>query len=184
VPIGLKRYYGSQDLHFITCSCYQRRPWLGTPLRRTLFLNILEQVRFAYDFMVIGYVVMPEHIHLLVSEPSEADLSRVMQVLKQRVARRVLNVLRRRKRPDQTSLWDGNPEHFWQRRFYDFNVWSDHKRIEKLRYMHRNPARRRLVIEPDQWLWSSFRFYAYGEPGLVVINAPGSANLKVRAPAA
>jgi putative transposase len=180
VPIGLKRYYGSQDLHFITCSCYQRRPWLGTPARRTLFLNVLEQVRVAYDFTVIGYMVMPEHIHLLLSEPDEGDLSRVMQVLKQRVARRVLTAVRRRKRPDQAGLWDAKPEHFWQRRFYDFNVWSDHKRIEKLRYMHRNPGRRGLVLDPDQWPWSSFRSYAYHEPGLVLINAPGSAKLKIR----
>jgi putative transposase len=75
-------------------------------------------------------------------------------------------------------------EHFWQRRFYDFNVWSDRKRIEKLRYMHRNPVRRGLVLEPDQWSWSSFRFYACHEPGLVLINAPGSTKLKVRALAA
>jgi putative transposase len=184
VPLGLKRYYGGQDLHFITCSCYHRRPWLSTPARRTEFLNILEQARVAYDFTVIGYVVMPEHIHLLLSEPNEGDLSRVMQVLKQRVARRVLTTVRRRKRLGQTSLWDGNPEHFWQRRFYDFNVWSDRKRIEKLRYMHRNPVRRGLVLEPDQWPWSSFRFYAYHEPGFVLINAPGSAKLKMRAAAA
>jgi putative transposase len=184
VPLGLKRYYGGQDLHFITCSCYHRRPWLGTPARRTLFLNILEHVRVAYDFTVIGYVVMPEDIHLLLSEPDEGDLSRVMQVLKQRLARRVLTCARRRKCAGQTSLWDGNVEHFWQRRFYDFNVWSDNKRIEKLRYMHRNPLRRGLVLEPDQWPWSSFRFYAYREQGLVLINAPGSAKLKIRATAA
>jgi putative transposase len=113
----LKRYYGSLDLHFITCSCYKRRPWLGTPARRTLFLNVLEQVRVAYDFTVIGYVAMPEHIHLLLSEPDEGDLSRVIQVLKQRVARRVLTGVRRRKHPGQAKLWEANPEHFWQRRF-------------------------------------------------------------------
>src|SRR6266481_738704 len=116
-------------------------------------------------FTVIGYVVMPEHIHLLLSEPDEGDLSRVMQVLKQSVARRVLTAVRRRQRPGQASLWEANPEHFWQRRFYDFNLWSDHKRIEKLRYMHRNPVRRGLVLEPEQWPWSSFRFYACREPG-------------------
>ena len=184
MPIGLKRYYGGQDLHFITCSCYQRRAWLGTCVRRNLFLNLLEQVRTAYEFTVIGYVVMPEHIHLLVSEPNEGDLSRVMQVLKQGVARRVLTAVRRRQRPDHTNLWGGNLEHFWQQRFYDFNVWSDHKRTEKLRYMHRNPVRRGLVLEADQWAWSSFRFYAYGEPGPVLINAPESAKLKVRRTAA
>jgi hypothetical protein len=52
---------------------------------------------------------------------------------------------------------------FWQRRFYDFNVWSTKKRIEKLNYMHRNPAKRGLVAEPGLWAWSSYRFYQYGE---------------------
>jgi putative transposase len=183
VPIGLKRYYGGQDLHFITCSCYQRSPWLGSPAWRTLFLNVLEQVRVAYGFTVIGYVVMPEHIHLLLSEPDEGDPSRYASAETARGAR-VLTAVRRRQRPDQAGLWEANPEHFWQRRFYDFNVWSNHKRIEKLRYMHRNPVRRGLVLDPDQWPWSSFRFYAYHEPGLVVINAPESAKLKIRRTAA
>jgi putative transposase len=118
-----------------------------------------------------GYVVMPEHIHLLVSEPEKDDLSRVMQVLKQRVARKVLGELRRgapRAVPtlSQRTRKDGAPsgdsaEHFWQARFYDFNVWSAVKHIEKLRYIHRNPVRRGLVLEPEQWVWSSYRAYAY-----------------------
>jgi hypothetical protein len=58
----------------------------------------------------------------------------------------------------------------WQRRFYDFNVWTERKRIEKLRYMHRNPVKRGLVAEPDQWTWSSFLAYLYGEPGPVRVN--------------
>src|SRR5712692_6364578 len=80
------------------------------------------------------------------------------------------------------ALFGGVPEHFWQPRFYDFNVWSDAKRIEKLRYLHRNPVRRGLALEPDQWAWSSFRSYANREAGLVLVNAPGK--LKIRAPAA
>jgi len=58
----------------------------------------------------------------------------------------------------------------WQRRFYDFNVWSARKRIEKLVYMHRNPVWRKLVEEPEQWRWSSYRYYAYREEGAVKIN--------------
>ena len=58
----------------------------------------------------------------------------------------------------------------WQRRFYDFNVWTERKRIEKLRYMHRNPVTRGLVAEPDHWRWSRFRSYVYGEVGPVTIN--------------
>jgi putative transposase len=69
----------------------------------------------------------------------------------------------------------------WQRRFYDFNVWTEHKRIEKLRYMHRNPVKRGLVEEPDQWVWSSFRSYAYGEVGPVRINQCDVLKMKVRA---
>jgi len=60
--------------------------------------------------------------------------------------------------------------HFWQRRFYDFNFWSQTKEVEKLKYMHRNPVVRGLVEKPDDRRWSSYRSYAYGEPGLVRIN--------------
>ena len=68
------------------------------------------------------------------------------------------------------ALWDSPPEPVWQKRFYDFNVWSERKRVEKLRYMHRNPVKRGLVEEPDQWKWSSFRAYCFGERGLVRVN--------------
>jgi hypothetical protein len=57
-----------------------------------------------------------------------------------------------------------------QVRFYDFNVWSERKHIEKLRYMHRKPVKRGLVERPEQWRWSSFRSYLYGEVGAVRVN--------------
>lgn len=62
------------------------------------------------------------------------------------------------------DLW-AEDEHAWQKRFYDLNVWSERKHVGKLRYMHRNPVKRGLVAEPEQWAWSSFRAYAYGEKG-------------------
>ena len=65
----LHRYYGAGYSHFITTSCYRRLPLLGTPQSRNLFLEILESVRRRYRFVVVGYVVMPEHVHLLLSEP-------------------------------------------------------------------------------------------------------------------
>ena len=55
------------------------------------------------------------------------------------------------------------PIPIWQPRFYDFNLWTEHKRVEKLRYTHRNPLKRGLVQEPEQWPWSSFRCYKYGD---------------------
>ncbi len=87
---GLKRYYGRDDLHYITCSCVHRRPLLGFAEARDLFLSVFEQVRRCYRFDVIAYVVMPEHFHLLVSEPERGDPSVVMKVLKQTVSRRLL----------------------------------------------------------------------------------------------
>jgi len=68
MPLGLQRYYGTGDLHFITCSCYRRQAWLGTASRRDLFLSVLERMQKRYQFVVVGYVVMPEHFYLLMSE--------------------------------------------------------------------------------------------------------------------
>lgn len=105
-----QRFYGDGNLHFITCSCYQRRPLLDTPEHCDLFLTVLEQVRKRYWFVVVGYVVMPEHIHLLVSEPDEQETtpSTVMQALKLGFARRVLAEARRSSR---LSLVDRSPQH-------------------------------------------------------------------------
>ena len=90
MPWGRHRYCGAGDLHFITCSCYQRQALLGTGRRRDLFLSVLERMRRRYQFVVVGYVVMPEHLHLLMSAPQERPPSVVMQALKLGFARRVL----------------------------------------------------------------------------------------------
>ncbi|MGA8869883.1 MAG: transposase, partial [Candidatus Acidiferrales bacterium] len=166
----LERRYGLGHLHFITCSCYHRLPLLGAKGTRTLFLIILSDVRDRYDFALLGYVVMPEHIHLLISEPRVGTPSIVMQVLKQRVSRAVRQRKRRRAPPGQMRLWDEAPvpshRRFWQRRFYDFNVWTRKKRNEKMNYMHFNPVKRGLAAHPKDWLWSSYRFYSTGELGV------------------
>ena len=75
MPRNLKRYYGAGDLHFITCSCYRRQPILGSARRRDLFLAFSKSSP-TLRFLVLGYVVMPEHFHLLISEPSAARLRR------------------------------------------------------------------------------------------------------------
>jgi len=98
MPLGLERWHGGHDLHFITFSCYDRQPLLATAQRRDLFLEVLERVRRRYRWVVLAYVVMPEHVHLLVSEPAERPLSTAMQALKLGFARRVIGE-RRRLRP-------------------------------------------------------------------------------------
>lgn len=171
MPSGLHRTYGAHHLHFITTSCYRRLPFLHTARSRDIFLAILEQTRERYRFVVVGYVVMPEHIHLLLTEPEVGTPSTVMQVLKQRSAGALLPK-RKPRNPHQRNLFGDELRRraFWQARSYDFNVWTTHKRVEKLRYMHRNPVERGLVDAPEQWRWSSYRFYLLDEPGPVKVN--------------
>jgi putative transposase len=125
-------------------------------------VRVLDQVRQEYGFKLAGYVVMPEHVHLLISEPARATPSTVLKMLKQSVSRR----LRRGSRfavPAAQGSFEFAPANerlpqFWQRRFYDFNVWSHRKKIEKLHYMHANPVKRGLVESPKHWPWSSYAF--------------------------
>ncbi|MFY9852713.1 MAG: transposase, partial [Terracidiphilus sp.] len=105
-------------------------------------------------------VLMPEHVHLLVGEPLVSSLSVALQVLKQKTSRKLKKI--------------GDPR-FWQPRYYDFNVHSEFKTAEKLRYMHRNPVIRGLVETPEDWPWSSFVHYATGAVGAVEIESEWTA---------
>jgi putative transposase len=159
MPWSLQRFQSGRDLHFITFSCYHRQPLLGTPQARRTFETVLERVRRRHRFFITGYVVMLEHVHLLLSEPEVGKLSASIQVIKQLVSRRL----------------GSTDERFWQRRYYDFNVWTDAKRIEKLRYIHRNPVKRGLVQRPADWAWSSFKHWATGEQSVVEIESQWTA---------
>jgi putative transposase len=157
-----------------------------------LFLKILERVRRRYRLAVLGYVVMPEHVHLLVTEPQRETLSTAIQALKLGFVRRLerATVPRSRKSGETwgtpisgvsiSPVEASTPTRFWQARFYDFNVWTEPKRIEKLRYIHRNPVTPGLVASPEQWGWSSFRWYLLGEKGSVRINDTHTLVMTVR----
>ncbi len=108
---------------------------------RNAFERELERVRRWYGCYITGYVVTPEHVHLLISEPERSELSVVMQMLKQITSRRL--------RPQDLP-------HLWQVRYYDFPVWGEKKTAEKLSYMHWNPVRRGLAPRREDWKWSSF----------------------------
>ena len=139
---------------------------------------------------------MPEHVHLLVSEPQRTTLSTAIQALKLGFVRSVkdsddtdASVVPRSRKGGETwgtpSVGDSKtPNRFWRARFYDFNVWTEKKRIEKLRYIHRNPVVRGLVESPEQWRWSSFRWYSCGEVGPVRINDTDILVMTMRPPAA
>jgi len=98
---------------------------------------------------------MPEHIHLLVSEPERDILANAIKSLKQGVARRLI----------------GDASHFWQKRYYDFNVRNHEQFVEKLHYIHSNPVKRGLCERPEDWSWSSFLHHAIGKEGRVEIES-------------
>jgi putative transposase len=162
VTYRLSRRYGAGHLHFITCSCSKRRPLLGSATARDCFIEKLSECRARFGFSLIGYVVMPEHVHLLISEPPQSSPSEVMRELKRSVALSLLSDDLKNKHstqalPSNVAAKDDG-DHFWLRRFYDFNVCTRQKRNEKLHYMHLNPVKRALVRNPKDWRWSSYRF--------------------------
>ena len=165
MPSGLKRYQQTGDFHFITFSCYRRLPLLETPRAKGTFEETLERVRRWYGLFISGYVVMPEHVHLLISEPERSTLAVAIQMLKQITGR---------------ELRPAGGRSFWQMRYYDFNVSTEKKSVEKLRYIHRNPVRRGLVDKPEDWTWSSFRHYATGVEGEVEIESEWTARRRER----
>lgn len=165
MPSRLKRFHDSGQTHFITFSCWRHRPNLSAPATRPVFEAALERIRSAFLLRVYGYVVMPDHVHLLLSEPQRDTLAIAIKSLKQGVSRRLLE----------------DAPRFWQKRYYDFNVRNHDQFLEKLRYIHRNPVKKGLCARPEDWEWSSFRHYATGCEGAVEIESEWTAKKRERA---
>jgi len=165
VPWGLKRFHQFGQTHVVTFSCYHRRSSFIAASAKRIFENALERVRRSFGLCIYGYVVMPDHVHLLMSEPQRGTLAGALKSLKQGVSRRLI----------------GDAEHFWQKRYYDFNIRSDEQFVEKLGYIHLNPVRRGLCDRLEDWEWSSFMQYATGCEGRVEIECEWMARKRERA---
>jgi putative transposase len=186
---GLVRYHESSQSHFLTFSCYRRKPKFADTRFYDLFPLCLEAMRLRFQMRIYGYVIMPEHVHLLVSEPEIGNLAEAMHYLKLSFSKRARSLTGAQVIATQVSVQkqDANPsassgqalghqqhqqaEPFWQKRYYDRNVRSVREFGIKLRYLHRNPVKRGLVREPGDWKWSSFRHYAFREMGVVEIES-------------
>ena len=164
MPWGLKRYQQCGGTHFVTFSCFRRQALFAVTCEKRVFETALERVRRAYELYVYGYVVMPEHVHLLLSEPKSGTLAEALKSLKQGVSRRLI----------------AGAEHFWQKRYYDHNVRSAQSFFNKLRYIHRNPVTRGLCASPEEWEWSSYRHYMTGCAWIVEIESEWTANQRER----
>src|SRR5690348_9031340 len=162
MPHGLKRFQQSAQSHFVTFTCYHRRRGFQSPAVYDLFVHVLEEMRWRFALCVYGYVVMPEHVHLLLSEPPRGLLADAMHYLKLSFAKRL------------------KAGAFWQKRYYDRNVRDEREFVEKLRYIHRNPVKAGLCELPEDWPWSSFRHYALREEGVVEVESEWTARDRER----
>jgi REP-associated tyrosine transposase len=177
MPWGLLRFHHSGQSHFVTFCCYHRRRLLTTDESRRIFESALDRVRRSFRLQVYGYVIMPEHVHLLLSEPEKDTLADALKSLKQGVSRHLLP----RIGPLKPGFGLSGEQHFWQKRYYDFNIRNYPQFVEKLRYIHRNPVKAGLCERPEDWEWSSFRHYATGCEGRVEIESEWTARKRERA---
>ena len=146
MPYGLKRFQKAETLHFITFSCFHRLPFLNLAGPKEVVEAILELTRARHQARVYAYVLMPEHVHLLMNEPPAIVVSQFLKSLKQTTSRKL----------------KGDRSQFWQERYFDANIRGAAARSEVIRYIHRNPVKRGLAETPEQYQWSSFNHDATG----------------------
>jgi putative transposase len=165
-----EHFYGQNHLHYLTANIYRRARIFDAERFKHKFVQTVDDLRTELGFKIIGYVLMPEHCHLLIWPGPPANPSQIMQKLSERTANFILRNLREnsafpwcQKILKQFELPPTVHHHahyrVWNRRGYDMNIWSEKKRIEKINYMHNNPVKRGLVAQPSDWPWSSWRFY-------------------------
>ena len=175
------RHFEPGQLQFITTSTYRRSRLFTCQRFCWTFVETLRQLRQETGFLLIGWVLMPEHFHLLIRpqpaashRPLHAGTEEAIRPADYRRPRRNQDhprcraLLARLRLPP--TVHSDSYHRVWQRRYVPFNVFTEKKHMEKLDYMHNNPVKRRLVSSPDQWPWSSFRFYYLNDSSVLTMD--------------
>jgi putative transposase len=163
--------------HALTFSCFRRQKLLSRDRSRLWAIEAIRNASVMHHFRIWAYVLMPEHIHLLVwpSEPHYSS-SDFLKSLKQAVTLRAVPFVRRHAPAFLERLADRQPNgktafRFWQRgRGYDRNLWEPRPIWEMIDYIHANPVRRGLCTRPEDWPWSSAADYLEGRQGFLIID--------------
>lgn len=154
------------DAHELTFSCHRRLPLLTNATSRRLFLNCLDAARARCNFEVWAYVLMPNHVHVLVwPGSSNVKISQILRQIKQPFANRFVTLLRNApKSLERLRVGDGH--RVWQAGGgYDRNLYSAKAIWSAIEYMHQNPVRAGLAKYAEDWVWSSARYYLDGTQG-------------------
>jgi len=171
---------------FITFSCYRRLSLLGRDRCKQIVLGNLDALAYRYSVGVVGFCVMPNHVHVLLRPENAGELSSFMQQWKMQSSTAIQHFLRLGQKDDYSPFAkyvrdDAGNIHVWQAKYYPFNVFSASKAIEKLEYMHNNPVKAGLVTDPCDWKWSSAAYFLKGESSrvrLVPVDGPFEVRLK------
>lgn len=169
----LKRHERANQVRFLTFSCNHRLPLFKNDRIKNLFAVRLAEARVRFGFRLIAWVVMPEHVHLLLVPAQDGPpVSAILRRLKSPFAMEVLARWRSLDAGVLGRLRDANGvTRFWlPGGGYDRNVRRDTELVEKVDYIHANPVRRGLVARADEWAWSSARAYAGSEGVLVPVD--------------
>ncbi len=165
-----RSYNTPGEAHELTFSCFRRLPLLSKDRSRQWFIEALDQARQRRDFFLWAYVIMPEHVHVIVWPRQPVyEIRLIRTALKIPVQRKALAYLRRQAPEFLEQLRDSQPNgevhyRFWQRGGgYDRNILEVTTLHTMMDYIHNNPVRRGLVSQPTDWPWSSARFYAGSE---------------------
>ncbi len=156
-----KRYDIPGEPHFLTFSCFKRLPLLNRDRSRDWMTQAIRLARSKAPFDLWAYVIMPEHVHLILVPREDARIASILTTIKQSVSKRALNWLKNNSPEFLPQIEDVQPNgkrsfRFWQRGGgYDRNLRSVRDIHEKIRYVHQNPVTRELVERPSDWEWSS-----------------------------
>ncbi len=187
MPTHLRRHDEPGDSHFWTISCLRRLAFFHDDGMKLVVVEGLRVLQQRYGACLIGYVIMPEHLHLLIYPHARGDdqpipISTLLHAFKKHVGfhgkQRLRDVWRARgqlwSKPLNTwARGDKREQSIWTVRGYDFNVRSDEKLREKLDYCHKNPLTRGLVERAEDWPWSSYRFYEFGDESVLKMDWDG-----------
>ncbi len=169
-----KRREVEHEARYLTFSTYRRLPLFRPPGLRDEFARVLERAHAALGFVLRGWVLMPEHVHLIVVPLlPQVPVPRILNAVKAPLSRVALSRWREKDARILERLTDARGVvRFWQAGGgYDRNVYRNTELFEKLRYMHWNPVKRGLCALPEDWAWSSARWYKGARTGPVRVDS-------------
>ena len=156
---NLRHFDNLNTARAVNFSCYHRMRLLTNAREIQTFLKFVEAICEKNDILIYGYVVMPNHVHLVLHPPDKICLGVKIGEMKSRSARAILRRWRTEGNSKLQRLNSGEGLRFWQKRCYDHNCRTPETVREKIHYCHNNPVTAGIVNSPGEWPWSSYNWY-------------------------